>query len=53
VTGKKIGLILLVAFLVFFIVNSPADAAAVTKNIQHLLGHLFDGLTKFIDSFRS
>ncbi|HTZ44145.1 MAG TPA: hypothetical protein VMB79_09795 [Jatrophihabitans sp.] len=51
-TGKKIGLFLLVGFVIFFIVNSPADAAAVTKNIQHLLGHLFTGLTKFVDSFR-
>ena len=51
-TGKKIGLLLLIAFLVFFIVNSPADAAAVTKNIQHFLGHLFNGMTKFVDSFR-
>jgi hypothetical protein len=53
VTGKKIGLWLLIAFLIFFIVNSPTDAAAVTKNIQHLLGHLFDGAVRFIDSFRS
>lgn len=53
VTGKRIGLWLLIAFLIFFIVTSPADAAAVTKNIQHLLGHLFDGAVKFIDSFRS
>lgn len=53
VTGKRIGLWLLIAFLIFFIVNSPADAAAVTKNIQHLLGHLFNGAVRFIDSFRS
>jgi hypothetical protein len=33
-------------------VNSPADAADVTKNIQHLLGHLFSGAVRFIDSFR-
>jgi hypothetical protein len=53
VTGKKIGLWLLIAFLIFFIVTSPADAAAVTKNIQHLLGQLFEGAARFIDSFRS
>jgi hypothetical protein len=53
VTGKRIGLWLLLAFLIFFIVNSPADAAAVTKNIQHVLGHLFEGAARFIDSFRS
>ncbi len=52
-TGKRIGLLLLVAFLIFFIVNSPADAAQVTKNAQHFVGHLFDGASRFIDSFRS
>lgn len=52
-TGRKIVLLLVVAFLIFFAINSPADAAAVVKNIQHLLGHIFTGLTRFIDSFRS
>jgi len=49
---KKIGLLLLVAFLIFFVVNSPTDAAAMVKNIQHLLGHGFTSISKFIDSFR-
>ena len=51
--GRKIVLLLLVGFLVFFVFNSPADAAAVVKNTQHLLGHLFRSLTTFVDSFRS
>lgn len=49
--AKKIGLVLLVAFLIFFIVNSPTDAAAVVKNIQHLLGHGFNSISEFIRSF--
>ncbi|MDQ2835794.1 MAG: hypothetical protein M3Y42_07645 [Actinomycetota bacterium] len=52
-TGRKIVLLLVVAFLIFFVMNSPTDAAAVVKNTQHLLGHLFTSLTKFIDSFRN
>jgi len=53
VSGKKIGLFLLLGFLVFFVIKSPADAAAVTKNIQHLIGQIYDGMVKFVDSFRS
>jgi hypothetical protein len=52
VIAKKIGMLLLVAFLIFFVVNSPADAAAVVKNIQHLLGHGFASISEFIQSFR-
>lgn len=52
-TGRKIVLWLLVAFLIFYIMNSPSDAAAIVKNIQHLLGHIFNGLQKFLDSFRN
>ncbi len=46
-------MLLLVAFLIFFVVNSPTDAAALVKNTQHLLARLFTSLTKFIDSFRN
>ena len=48
---KKVGMVLLIAFLIFFVVNSPADAAAVVKNIQHLLGHGFASIAEFIQSF--
>lgn len=51
--GRKIVGFLLLAFVVFYIFNSPADAAHVVKNIQHLLARLFDSLTKFVDSFQS
>lgn len=53
VNGRKIVGFLLLAFVVFYIFNSPADAAHVVKNIQHLLARLFDSLTKFVDSFQS
>jgi hypothetical protein len=52
VIAKKIGLLLFVAFLIFFVVNSPADAAAVVKNIQHLLGHGFTSISEFLRSLR-
>jgi hypothetical protein len=53
VNGRKIVLLLLIGFLVFFVFNSPADAAAVVKNAQHVLGHLFSSISTFVDSFRS
>jgi hypothetical protein len=34
-----------------YIMNSPSDAAQIIKNIQHLLGHIFTGLQRFLDSF--
>ncbi|MEO6701080.1 MAG: hypothetical protein ABI140_04490 [Jatrophihabitantaceae bacterium] len=51
--GKKIVLWLVIAFIIFYIMNSPSDAAAIVKNTQHLLGHIFNGLTRFLDSFRN
>jgi hypothetical protein len=51
--GRKIGLLLVVAFLIFYVVNSPTDAAAVVKNSQHVVAHGFNSLTQFIDSFRN
>lgn len=50
--AKKVGWLLLIAFLIFFVVNSPADAAAIVKNIQQLLVHGFDSISEFIRSFR-
>ena len=49
--AKKIGMLLLIAFLIFFVVNSPADAAAIVKNGMHLLGHGFTSIREFIRSF--
>lgn len=51
--AKKIGMVLLIAFLIFFVVNSPTDAAAIVKNVQHLLGHGFNSISEFIRSFQN
>ena len=51
--AKKIGMLLLIAFLIFFVVNSPADAAAIVKNVQQLLAHGFASISEFIRSFRN
>lgn len=48
---KKLGGLLLIAFLIFFVVNSPADAAALVKNTQHVLADGFESIAEFIRSF--
>ena len=49
--GRKIFGLLLIAFIIFFVFNSPDDAAHVVKNLQHVLAHLFRSLTRFLDNF--
>lgn len=51
-SGRKIVLWLVVAFVIFYMMNSPDDAAAIIKNTQHTLAHIFTGLQRFLDSFR-
>ena len=46
--GKKIATILVVLFVVFFVVNSPKDAADVVKSTQHLLAHGFNSVAEFV-----
>lgn len=48
VNGKKIATIFVVLFVVFFVVNSPKDAADVVKSTQHLLAHGFSSVSEFI-----
>jgi hypothetical protein len=50
--AKKIGTLLLIAFLIFFVINSPTDAAAAVKSIQHLLGHGFTSISEFVRSLQ-
>jgi hypothetical protein len=50
--AKKIGMLLLIAFLIFFVVNSPTDAAAAVKSIQHLLGRGFTSISEFVRSLQ-
>lgn len=46
--GKKIATIIVVLFVVFFVVNSPKDAADVVKSTQHLLAHGFASVSEFV-----
>ena len=46
--GKKIVTILVILFVVFFVVNSPTDAANVVKSTQHILAHGFSSVSEFI-----
>lgn len=46
--GKKIATIIVVLFVVFFVVNSPKDAADVVKSTQHLLAHGFNSVSEFV-----
>ena len=46
--GKKIVTILVVLFVVFFVVNSPKDAADIVKSTQHILAHGFTSVSEFI-----
>ncbi|MDQ1732888.1 MAG: hypothetical protein QOK10_3047 [Pseudonocardiales bacterium] len=46
--GKKIATILVILFVVFFIVNSPKDAADIVKSAQHILAHGFQSVSEFI-----
>jgi hypothetical protein len=50
VNGRKIATILVVLFVVFFIVNSPKDAAAIVKSGQHILAHGFTSISEFINN---
>ena len=46
--GKKIATILVILFVVFFVVNSPKDAADIVKSAQHILAHGFQSVSEFI-----
>lgn len=48
---KKLGGLLLIAFVIFFVVNSPADAAALVKSAQRVLADGFESIAEFIRSF--
>jgi hypothetical protein len=48
VNGKKIATILVILFVVFFVVNSPKDAADIVKSAQHILAHGFQSVSEFI-----
>ncbi|CAN5567823.1 hypothetical protein BH10ACT8_BH10ACT8_30420 [soil metagenome] len=45
---RKIMSILVILFVVFFVVNSPKDAADIVKSAQHILAHGFSSVSEFI-----
>jgi hypothetical protein len=47
-TGKKIVTLALLLFVVFFVVNSPKDAADIVKSSQHILAHGFTSMSEFV-----
>ncbi len=46
--GRKIATVIVVLFVVFFIVNSPTDAANIVKSAQHIIAHGFTSLSEFV-----
>ena len=48
---KKLGIGLLIAFLVYFVVRSPVESATVTKNIFTAIGHFFSTLAVALTTF--
>ncbi len=48
--GRKIVTLALGLFVVFFVINSPNDAAEIVKSSQHVIAHGFNSLSEFIKS---
>jgi hypothetical protein len=48
VNGRKIISILAVLFVIFFIMNSPTDAANIVKSAQHIVAHGFNSMSEFV-----
>jgi hypothetical protein len=44
---KILGVVLLI-FIFFFIVQSPASAAAIARDLGHGLSHMFNQLSEFM-----
>lgn len=47
VDTKRVTSILAIVFIVFFIIQSPADAADIAHSIGHGVAHAFDQLSVF------
>ena len=50
---KKLGIILGIAFVVFFLVNQPSEAAGLIKNSIAGVGHIADKLALFVKHLSS
>ncbi|UQX89704.1 hypothetical protein M6D93_06800 [Jatrophihabitans telluris] len=46
--GKKITTIIVILFIVFFVVNSPKEAADIVKSTQHVMAHAFSSMSEFV-----
>ena len=51
VNWQKLAWIALIAFLIFFVINSPTDAADIVKSAQHAISHGFNSMATFLKSF--
>jgi hypothetical protein len=51
VNGKKLLGLAVGVFAVFFVVNSPSDAADIVKSAQHIIAHGFNSISQFIKDF--
>ena len=49
--GKKLVGLAVGVFAIFFVVNSPSDAADIVKSTQHIVGHGFTSISQFIKDF--
>lgn len=45
---RRVLVVLLIIFVVFFIIQSPADAAQITHSLSDGVVHVFDGLSTFL-----
>jgi len=50
---KKLGIILGVAFVIFFVVNQPENSAGMVKDALGGIGHAADRLAVFVKSLVS
>jgi hypothetical protein len=50
---KKMVSVLAVVFVIFFVIQSPNDAADIIHSIGHGLGHAADQLSEFIKKLSS
>lgn len=45
---RKVLVVILIIFVIFFVIQSPADAADITHSLSHGVVHIFDGLSTFL-----
>jgi hypothetical protein len=48
VDTKKVITLLVIVFVLFFIIQSPNDAANAVRSIGHGIGHMFDQFAEFL-----